>query len=368
MTTEMKYMQWVATHLDWFEFHTPAALQLRREIRAWLYGSQDAVQAIQLQQRFLALFSGNPIQDVLYPTLQQEVRRQFTLKRGTMLAGMPSCAVTGRTIRAYGGPEQRWKDSSLFRRQLHSQAAKADRELRKVADTLLKGAAQEERWYRQQHINAWTLAAVLWYVFGMVSALLVLLPMVLALCREWGLEAALRESFPATHIYMGDALLAVPAVALLSLVLFVVKRKRMYYSAVAGLLWIKDIKRDNRARKRFFQRLVQKLQSEELILLAEQLYRVAGAMTQKGPDLLEKEDRSGEWMGQAGLRRLVQLPLPVIRSDWQKREKFYARIQKNTVQKPFWYFAAGTVLVAMVYGLMREPAGIQAVWNLVHGV
>lgn len=233
---------------------------------------------------------------------------------------------------------------------------------------LQKASRSEEKWYRQQKIGVWTLLSIVCYLFGMASALLLMIQMIEAWIEFKAFDAAMLMRFPKSYWTMGKALWVMPAAALLSLILFCVKDKRMYYSGVAGLLWIKDIKRENKARKKFFDCLVQKIKDNGLEQLAVQQCAAAKAIAEKGGDFLEKDDASPQYMGHKGVRQLTQLPLPVVRPNREKREKFYAQLQKTGIVHPFWYFAAGVVLLVLVYGFMRDPAGILPVWRFLHGM
>lgn len=368
MTTAIEYMQWVGKHLDWFEFHTSQARALRAEIRQWLYTSQDADEAQLLRERFQKMFSNNPVVDTVYAFFREEITRQFAIKRGTYLDQLPKCAVTGRTIRAYGGPEQMWKNPKMFSPHLQRLTGGCRKGMQEIAVMLQKASRSEEKWYRQQKIGVWTLLSVVCYLFGMASALLVMIQMIEAWIEFRTFDAAMLMRFPKSYWTMGKALWVMPAAALLSLILFCVKDKRMYYSGVAGLLWIKDIKRENKARKKFFDCLVQKIKDNGLEQLAVQQCAAAKAIAEKGGDFLEKDDASPQYMGHKGVRQLTQLPLPVVRPNREKREKFYAQLQKTGIVHPFWYFAAGVVLLVLVYGFMRDPAGILPVWRFLHGM
>lgn len=141
----------------------------------------------------------------------------------------------------------------------------------------------------------------------------------------------------------------------------------MYYSGVAGLLWIKDIKRENKARKKFFDCLVQKIKDNGLEQLAVSNAPLPRRLRKKAaifwkrttplPNIWATRSAPADAAAPAG-----GPPQP------GKREKFYAQLQKTGIVHPFWYFAAGVVLLVLVYGFMRDPAGILPVWRFLHGM
>lgn len=363
MTTAIRYVMWVAKHLEWFEFHTGEARTLRREIRSWMYGSQSDDEARRLQERFKKLFSDDVLMDTLCPLFRRETERQFVVEqREQHLKEMPGCAITGRTIRAYGGPEQTWSKGQMFEQKLMFQLKQDKDWMFRMTKSLREAAAAEKRWYQNNKMGLWTILSILCFAFGAVSAALLLAVLLRSFVYSGEYEAAVAAAFPVTYWRLGDSFAVIPAAALGALVLFCVKCKRFYYSGVASLLWFKEVKRENKARTAFFDRLLQRISHTGLEQTVRQLCAAAAEINGRGDNFLEKEDGSPAYIGDKGVRQLVQLPLPGIRPNWKERERFYLCLPAKGIRKPFWYMTAGLILLIMVYGVMEDPAGIRAIW------
>ncbi len=368
MTTEMNYMQWVGRNLDWFSFRTPRARQLRQDIRTWFYGDRDEAGARQLYQSFTGMFSGDVFQDICVPFLRREIARQFLIKnRPAHLASLAEPAIVGVTLRAYGGPEERWRQAGWLSERLHRQAEWATPRVRAAAQLLGKGALAEQQWYEQRRIRLWTLVCLLWYAFGVVSGLLLLAQLLNGLGFSLDFAGAMARAFPRTFQRWGGWSYLVPGFAVCMLGLFFGKARRLGYTLAGCGLWLWDIRRESAARSLFYHQFVQRLKEGAIDQLAEELCACVRPLAARQTGFLEKEDTSGLLLQDKGVERLAGLPLPHLLPRWEKREGFYRNLQKNSLKRPGFYLAAGVVLTLLVYGFMADPAGLVPVWRLVRG-
>ncbi len=367
MTTEMNYMQWVGRNLDWFSFRTPQARQLRQDIRTWFYGDRDEAGARQLCKRFDRMFSNDVFQDICFPFLRREIARQFMIKdRQSHLASIAEPPIVGTTIRAYGGPEERWRQAAWLSGRLHQQAAQAAQRVRAAAQLLGKGALAERQWYEGRKVRLWTLVCLLWYAFGVASGLALLGQLVNELGFSVDFAGAMSRAFPHTFQRWGGWSYLVPGFALCMACLFFGQVRRLGYTLAGCLLWLKDIRRESVARSAFYHQFVQRLKEGAMDKLADELCACVRPLAARQTGFLEKEDASGPLLNK-GVEGLAGLPLPKIRPQWEKREKFYRNLQKNSLKRPGFYLAAGVVLTLLVYGFMADPAGLLPVWRLVRG-
>lgn len=351
MTTASNYVMWVAKHLEWFDFHTQEAQLLRRQIRSWMYGTQSADEAEKLQERFKKMFSDDVLVDIMYPFFRRETARQFILKeqRG-FLAGTPKCEITGRTIRAYGGPEESWANGKVFEEKLKFQLKRDKNGIANAVKQLQEDAVEERVWYKKNHMGAWTIFCIACFTLGVVGAVLWLVALLLPVLMGMGYIPEI--IFPETYDLFEEAFAAIPVVALGAVVLFFVKCKRFYYSFVASLLWFKEIKRENTARIKFLDRMKQKIQAGGLDQVVERLYAATCELRKTNGACLGKKDPSSAYIGENGIRQLVQAAPPRIRPNWEKRKRFLLLLSQKGIRKPTWYFAAGVTLLIMVFAVV----------------
>lgn len=348
MTTASNYVMWVAKHLEWFDFHTQEAQLLRRQIRSWMYGTQNADEAEKLQERFKNMFSDDVLVDIVYPFFRREAERQFILKeqRG-FLAGTPKCEITGRTIRAYGGPEESWANGKVFEEKLKFQLKRDKNGIANAVKQLQEDAVEERVWYKKNHMGAGTILCIVCFSLGVVGAVLLLVALLLPILTGGYMPDGISNAYD----LLEGAFIAIPVGALGAVVLFFVKCKRFYYSLVASLLWFKEIKRENTARIKFLDQMKQKIQAGGLERVVERLYAAACELRKTEGACLGKKDPSSAYIGENGIWQLVQAAPPRIRPNWEKRKRFLLLLSQKGIRKPTWYFAAGVTLLIMVFGM-----------------
>lgn len=352
MTTASNYVMWVAKHLEWFDFHTPEAQLLRRQIRSWMYGTQNADEAEKLQERFKSMFSDDVLVDIVYPLFRREMERQFILmirrRQRAFLEGEPKCEITGRTIRAYGGPEESWANGKVFEKKLKFRLERDKNRIAYAAKQLQEDAMEERVWYKKNHMGAWTILCIVCFSLGVVGAVLLLVALLLPILTGGYMPDGISDAYD----LLEGAFIAIPVGALGAVVLFFVKCKRFYYSLVASLLWFKEIKRENTARIKFLNQMKQKIQAGGLERVVERLYAAACELRKTEGACLGKKDPSSAYIGENGIRQLVQAPPPHICPNWEKRKRFLLLLSEKGIRKPFWYFAAGVTLLIMVFAVV----------------
>lgn len=313
-----EHLCWLMEHIEYFSFRTPEALELKQHMRRWYYSSRrPAVRAVWLYKQFYSFFSGNEILDTLGGTLWDVARQSPLGNRAeweTALSGIP-CAVTGRSIRAYGGSEECWKNETHWKTRLTLAQTDAEQQIASALEKLDRLCRKEEAWYRRCGM---TVPAALVSLLGLIALLfsgVYFFSLAGILLRGGGLTGV-AASQPVSTLLGQNATLLLIAACLSLTASLLLQAPHMLLTLCAGGIWIFSQKRAFRQRQKQIGQVRLGMEKEGFSHYCEKLRLAAQQLSEQPWDVPENEDFTRHLLNRDGLKSMFQtVPLRNLRKS-----------------------------------------------------
>lgn len=256
MANNMKeYLRWLCSNLDAFEFRTERAQDLRDEIRSWRYSDDDEKRAEELYTEFFQLFSDNPFMDMVAGDIRYMAERcALPLSnelQTSVSVGLKGSAISGRSLRAYGGIKE--SKATVW---LKVKATAARARMEPLLKNLTKHLASENIWRKAKRLSGSTLIVLALFLASVAYGVKALIPLVLQLIEGAELEQIF-DAIPARELMSSSNLLMFAAGWILLMLLLTLLRSLHILSAIRGsLVWLFGYKRSLRRRTRFMNNLL----------------------------------------------------------------------------------------------------------------